>query len=705
MSTSSVSKGCFVFKPSARKRKTPAIEEHFARGCDEPDGAALRYKLCRTLWDRITADTGSLQDELNRHTLDKLLDFAGQCHRRGDGDDWAARMRASEIPAAALMLGVNVPDHDATLQSLSELLRRSVTPHVAALRAKECGALKHALKRVLERVTDGAVDDDDNEADDDEHAPHVVGGKGARCSVGALCDWYDARYESSDARPPVVVIFNDFEAFGPRVLQEFVQICSRYVARLPLVFVFGIATSPSAIRSALPHSVTCLLCVELFQSPSCTRHLAAVVDALVLTHAFPFKLGGRALQVLVGVFLYHDFSVRNFVKGLQVALLEHFRAQPLSVLCCAEGVALDVAAHLRPTDLQRMRQLPSFQSHVGRQREERAAELMTDDASLREEAKELIASLHEYHRNYFPVLKCLHALTSSLPRYPLGKQVREVYLICLERSVWENEDYLTAVKVLKMLSKDELAAGVQRCVDVLEREPSRAMRDARVRLQELLDKLKGLDLCAETAQDAEPVLTSPLKNLQKKTDLFQLQKTLLEMGKTRRAKKLSPFELLRIETVDFVDSLVRTHLAPPETQPLHEVLYYRSAASVRRHLNAAPRTSIQAALSDPFLYLRNDALRAEGGGVSSSAPDICVAYKLHLECGRLINLFDWLEAYCTVVSAAGGADPEADDDFGRVDQARHARFIQAVSELEFLGFIKSTKQKTDHVARLTWGGC
>lgn len=34
-----------------------------------------------------------------------------------------------------------------------------------------------------------------------------------------------------------------------------------------------------------------------------------------------------------------------------------------------------------------------------------------------------------------------------------------------------------------------------------------------------------------------------------------------------------------------------------------------------------------------------------------------------------------------------------------------ARFIRAVSELEFLGFIKPTKQKTDHVARLTWGSC
>ena len=31
-----------------------------------------------------------------------------------------------------------------------------------------------------------------------------------------------------------------------------------------------------------------------------------------------------------------------------------------------------------------------------------------------------------------------------------------------------------------------------------------------------------------------------------------------------------------------------------------------------------------------------------------------------------------------------------------------ARFIRAVSELQFLGFVKPTKRKTDHVARLTW---
>lgn len=34
---------------------------------------------------------------------------------------------------------MNVPDHDMTFQSLSELLQQSVTPHVASVQAKECG--------------------------------------------------------------------------------------------------------------------------------------------------------------------------------------------------------------------------------------------------------------------------------------------------------------------------------------------------------------------------------------------------------------------------------------------------------------------------------------------------------------------------------------------------------------------------------------
>ena len=36
------------------------------------------------------------------------------------------------------------------------------------------------------------------------------------------------------------------------------------------------------------------------------------------------------------------------------------------------------------------------------------------------------------------------------------------------------------------------------------------------------------------------------------------------------------------------------------------------------------------------------------GTVQDTLPDICIAYKLHLECGRLINLYDWLQVWSTL---------------------------------------------------------
>ncbi|XP_035466420.2 origin recognition complex subunit 3 isoform X2 [Scophthalmus maximus] len=720
MSTSSVSKGCFVFKPSGKKKmRELGLEDHFAEGCEGAENTAARFELCQQLWDKLKTDTEALQDELNRKVLDSLLDLTRKCSTTRQHSDWASKMRASEIPTAALVLGVNVPDHDMTFQSLSELLQQSVTPHVASVQAKECGTLKHLMKRVLERLTGTAVDDEEEEEEGAEQTSTPLH-KSSHCSLSTLCDWYNAKARKSSTgtpgkkrssptkdehqQPPVVIIFKDLEAFNPRVLQNFILICSLYIERLPLMFIFGIATSPSTIQHMLPHSVSSLLCIELFQSLSCTQHLATVIDKLILTPQFPFKLNGKVMQVLISIFLYHDFSVRNFIKGVQLALLEHFHSQPLSVLCCKKKQALLNVTQLGHLDLERVRQLPSFKRYVERQEHQEQVSLLTDDGHLKEVCQRLIKDLRKYHKNYYPVLRCLHTLTSSLPRYPLGKQIRELHLICLEKNVSENEDYQSAMKLLKMLAKDELITLLQRCADILQSVKSKKMRTAHVQLEELLAKFKQLDSAVETAPVVEENITSPVRNLQKKTDLFQLQKTLLEMNESRRSKKLSPFEVLRNDALEFIDGLVKSHLCPPESQTLNEACYYSSSATVRRHLNAAPRTSIQAALRTPYYYIQNDSLKTEDGSVSKAAPDICIAYKLHLECGRLINLFDWLEAYATVVSAAEGNDPDSDD-YGKVDEVKHARFIQAVSELEFLGFIKSTKQKTDHVARLTWGGC
>lgn len=109
-----------------------------------------------------------------------------------------------------------------------------------------------------------------------------------------------------------------------------------------------------------------------------------------------------------------------------------------------------------------------------------------------------------------------------------------------------------------MLAKEELISLLQRCLEILQQSKSKKIKSALSQLTELLAKFKQCDgklsksrqsfvfsvkipphanffvffyfatLCLTAAAEAAPAqddtVTSPVRNLQKKTDLFQLQK-------------------------------------------------------------------------------------------------------------------------------------------------------------------------------------
>ncbi|XP_044148413.1 origin recognition complex subunit 3 isoform X1 [Bufo gargarizans] len=709
MTTSSVSKGCFVFKPSAKKKKLPlTAADYFVESLKNSEDGRIRFESCQFLWQQMKSQTEQLQEELNKKLFDNLISFLKKSHSdfQDRKNDWNCRVRSSEIPTAALLLGVNVTDHDLTFNMLSDVLNEHVTPYVVLLQAKECPGIKQLLQKLLSQLMGCGSELDLDEEDD--HTP--ISQRKMNFSMASLSGWYQEMTKKAHSpkkkrpaslehyqAPPIVVVFKDLESFTSSVLQEFIVISSRYCRELPLVLVFGIATSPMIIHRLMSHSVSSLLCIELFQSLSCTEHLATVVDKLLLSNQFPFKLSGRVLQVLITIFLYHDFSVHNFIKGLQLSVVEHFNAQPLSVLCCDLPDMKHRVKSLSHNQCENVRHLPSFMSFVESQTPEVQVKLLTDDNYLKEMTQKFLQSLQMYHENYTPVLRCLHHFTCILPKYPLGKQIRELYCACLEKNIWYTEEYKSALNLLRMLAKDELVATLQKCLEVLNPYSGRQLDSALKKLKELLAQFQCLE--GDNLENVDNEESSTQKGLQKKTDLYQLQKTLLEMKETRRTKKHSRFESLRLEVVDFLDGLVRDYLTPPEEQPLYEVVYFSSATILRKHLNAVPRIALHTALNNPSTYLKS---LENDGTLSSAAPDICIAYKLHLECGRLINLYDWLEAFATVVNADEDRDS---DSLKQVDDMTHARFIRAVSELELLGFVKPTKQKTDHVARLTWGGC
>lgn len=708
-STSSVSKGCFVIRPrqssNSRKRKLESkYDASFPQVRGEPDQHChLRYELYNNTWSEVENQVSLLQAALNDKVFGNLLEYI----KRSSSHEKVSKVK-NEIPTAVFITGVNMPDHDVIFSGLVKELS-SVTVYVARLCSKNCPNIKTILKEATNQIMENAAADVDEDSDEDSESKPVkfTSHRMSNMTMSLFSKWYEMQ-EASQGRTkdvekhPVVIIFEDFESFQPKALQDFITICSLYGEQLPVVLLFGIATIPAVLHQLLPRSVSSCLCIEKFHSQPAITYLLEVIDRILITAEFAFKLGPRVFQYLYENFLFHDFSLQNFIVGLKFCAMDHFYSNPLSVLCSkVTGKAVEEFSH---EQLEIVRKCPSFQKYAEQQQDaNHLRSLVLDDDYTRTFVSEQLDALRSYHRHFFPVLRCLSALVTKLPGYPLGKKCRDVYECCLKANMKDVDSYHQAMKMATFLAKDELVPVLEECVDLLT---SAVQRNGTLcdDFEDFLDAIKmtllrfeELSSCSVVTQSVKPSAVPEVRNR------FELQEKL--KNAVYQKKKDSPFEQNREAAVGVLDKMFQRYLLCPSDQALHEVFYYDAIEIVKQRLSGCPRVAIQTALNNPRYYLNCQCCEIEPGAIQDTLPDISVAFKLHLECGRLINLFDWLQAFLTVtepatVSTSGKTKLKASQ-----EQELHARFIQAVSELQFLGFIKATKRKTDHVARLTWGSC
>jgi origin recognition complex subunit 3 len=607
----------------------------------------------------------------------------------------------NEIPTGVFITGVNMPDHDAIFSQLQENLFK-ITPYVSRLCSKSCPNIRLIVKEATSQIMETQY------GSDEEVDPELAkfNPRKGNMTFGIFKQWYELREAGEgDDKRPVVFILEDFESFQPRALQDFVSICSLYVDKFPIVLLFGIATIPAVVHQLLPRSISSCLCIEKFHAQPAITYLLEVIDRIFISTEFAFKLGPNVFQYLYENFLFHDFSLQNFIFGLKFCMMDHFYSNPLSVLCSASNI--DVIHELSHEQLEVVRKSSSFRRYAEQQDAKERRLLLLDDEHTIDVVSEKLEDMNSYHHHFFPALRCLASLVSKLPGYPMGKKCRDVYEHCLKTSVKELDLYHQALKMATFLAKDELVPVLEECVELLSfaieqqnaicgdfEEYVQDLKSALLNFKELSKQNASITSAAKSS-DASPKVVSSV------TSRFELQEKL--KNAVYKRKKESPFEKTRESAITTLDKMFQKYLSCPAEQTLHEIFYYDQAETVKQRLSGCPRVAIQTALNNPRYYLNCTCCEIEAGSIQDTLPDISVAFMLHLECGRLINLYDWLQAFTTVTEPpAKKATRKAKND---EQQALQARFIQAVSELQFLGFIKATKRKTDHVARLTWGSC
>lgn len=143
---------------------------------------------------------------------------------------------------------------------------------------------------------------------------------------------------------------------------------------------------------------------------------------------------------------------------------------------------------------------------------------------------------------------------------------------------------------------------------------------------------------------------------------------------------------------------------------------------------------------NPFDYVNSDPSNGDSDDKDERTypalwelPDNSILFRRYLDSGKLINVYDWFESFSVVLESQrehlskkrqGGSpgkvgrksngkgkgkqkvdeEEEEEEDGESEDEDKwkrevQARFMRALQELDYLGFIKHTGRKADHVIR------
>ncbi|XP_052859987.1 origin recognition complex subunit 3 [Anopheles cruzii] len=693
--TNSVSKGVFVFKNGATRAKGRKKAKPCQSFLENEVTKQLWFQGYRKDWDRLQAMIEQLQCGSYGKILDDLLAFVENCYFAQDYD--------GALPTAALLTGINQIDHLSQFEKLADNIRNNTFSNVVILQSRDGSTIKHAIETIVE----GFIEDQTSDCPEEKLL------RKNQLNLSVLKAWYLEKQHQRERKPNLTIILPDFELFNPKVLQDLILILNSCGHNLPLVLIFGVATAITTIHNVLPYHVMSKIKLSTFQSEPSITNLNILLDHVLLTPYCPFHLSGKSFKLLLDIFLFYDFSVNGFVQGFKYAYLEHYFQRPIHALCTVVRDEDDLTAmidQLSASELEEIRQLPSVRPFVESLQDPQAViNFFNDDRHLRTVLPAMLVRVHNYWFTFHCALEILRSLVGDLPKAPLGKQLRDLYCCAVSSDITALPEFKECLQLLSFLSKEEMLQKIKAVLDVVLNYVTRndqlstegcllydvaPLEELANGLAVLADELVAATydlLPGEQGNDQKQLLSPGMGRQELREKLLTAARhNKQESGVTRTMGRL----------MDYLGAKIfQRFLRPPFSQsmPLIELFLFTDTTALRRHIIGAPRGAVHTALNNPQYYTQCDCCALEdSASIVPSLPDLSVAYKLHLECGRMINLFDWLQAFRTVVDEANTEEEQ------QVDPKIQARFTRAVAELQFLGFIKTSKKKTDHVTRLTW---
>ncbi|RKU46036.1 hypothetical protein DL546_000004, partial [Coniochaeta pulveracea] len=496
----------------------------------------------------------------------------------------------------------------------------------------------------------------------------------------------------------VFVAVQDTEAFDSALLSDLVQLMYSWRDRLRFTLLFGIATSVELFQARLLKSTAQCLYGRQFDVVQAREVLESVFKAGVAHEGVALRLGPGLLRSLIERQQEQVVGVQGFIASLKYAYMCHFYANPLSALLEGDKKGTTTQAE----QFEALRMLDSFKMHVEAQvdagRLAYVKGLLDNDAVLEER---LIAELARRRQFVLSLLRSLHLLKST--GLEPGNFI-DLYTTALTQGIDLTVEGPSFLDTIRRLQPERILSIITKTLDSIRNG------DFELGLEGWADE--AANMVASLMQVGEEV-TSLLARSKKEGNSLRskysahsrvLRTTVVaqKVQLSQDTAKLTSEDKAFTDAIDqLVDLLTEAiHCGPLDTQVFQEIWVYDSKSPNRDVFIPRPGTSIERALSRPHDYLACACCTAADGEIAGTLPATAILYHLYVEAGALVNVADLWSAFYAIVG--GEEDDEGEGKEGLGEREALVRFYQALAELKTMGFVKQSKKKADHIAKLKW---
>lgn len=327
------------------------------------------------------------------------------------------------------------------------------------------------------------------------------------------------------------------------------------------------------------------------------------------------------------------------------------------------------------------------------------ARQLTHAQSLLENDKYLIEQALDHaetRRNYLTqLLRSLHLISVT---GLLAASFANLYVVALSKGIDLSSETFPVIDKIRKLGPNELLPLMSRLID--------AVRSGNAEL-----RLQGWEADAEDFVSSLTQIQDEVEALveRNKGSRNALKSKYTAQSKVLRTTVVAQKVQLSHDTAALtdddnaftkaVDSLTELLSRQFDCEPmaslfLNEVWVYDSQSPYRDVFIPKPGLTFDRALSRPHDYLACSCCKKAEGTMMATLPTTSILYHLYQEAGPLINVADLWTAFYAVI----GEDTETNLD----ERTALVHFYRALAELKTMGFVKTSKKKTDHIAKVKW---